>query len=474
MSHRVTVSPSRWMTRGETIIEAKEGDKPLVIWGGIPGEHSLVQLVHEGRKQVQGIWVSAAEPDPNRVTPPCPKYTTCGACPVMHLTPKGQQKARQELVRQALDKEGLSEVSIAQYHESPVGMRDFRHTIQLSVGHSDTGRLRVGVLGRRKRHLVAIPHCAAVSPVLNRVMASVAHHIIEMDLKPYDPVADTGVLRSVFLRSSHSTNEVLVSLVTGRFPFLLRDFAEALAHSTAEVSGVWVHINSMPSNLIFAPEDGVIGFRGLVGKQCVEEHVGGLEYLIGPGDSFWENPAMAEVLCARLLARLGVQRQTPYIDLNCGVGGFTLQGAARAGWALGVEAKEGSLARARESAHLNKLQAEFLLGEVEEVLPSLKKRYSSVAPAVVISASRRLPEGQIDDLAKLNPRKVAYVSKDPKSMAVDLKQFAAQGFQIEPVELFDMYSHTGQVECLAVCSKEISSPKRSPRRKLVRGVGGSR
>jgi 23S rRNA (uracil1939-C5)-methyltransferase len=66
--------------------------------------------------------------------------------------------------------------------------------------------------------------------------------------------------------------------------------------------------------------------------------------------------------------------------------------------------------------------------------------------------------------------KVAYISCNPKAMARDMALFKQFGYEIEPIEMFDMFPNTPHVECLSVLTKAGNEEpsKRAPRRKVVR------
>lgn len=395
----------------------------------------------------------------------------------MHLNEAGQMDARAESVRTALDEVGI-DATIDEFHASPDGPFNFRHVVKIAIGESEEGRLKIGAWGRNQRFVVPIPECPVAAPVLRKAMATLAHHVIDLDLRPFDPVTGRGILRSVVLRASRTTGEVMVTIVAGRGGPELVDLAEAMASGCTEVVGVWLHINEGPGNAIFARDgDGVVGVRALCGKGTIDETLGGVSYAIGPGDFFQTNPAMAEVLYARTVARSQLSKGTAFIDLYCGVGGIALQAAKVSGWALGVEEIDGAVMRAKDAAQKNKIDAEFISGRVEYVLEDVTKRFGASRPVVCVNPARRgLEPGVIEAITALNPRRIAYISCNPKAMARDLAGFKAAGFKIGGIELFDMFPNTAHVEALAICEApdaEAAEGRRGPQRRVVRPIPGA-
>lgn len=471
MAQEITLLPQRWMSRGEAIVEGR-GKKPVVVWGGIPGERSLVRVVGRGTNQDYGIWLSSEKPSPYRVAPGCAKLSACGGCPLLHVNEAGQQEARRRIVSAALSYEGLKDIQLGEFFESPDGLREYRHTIKVGIGFSEQGRSRLGAWGRRSRNIVAIPDCPVTTAELRRTMKALSHHFMDMELAPFDPSTGKGILRAAVLRQSRETNDIVITLVAARYKNDLKELAERVAQQVTAVVGVWVHINDDPGNAIFQRNDqGAVGVRILVGKAELEETLNGVTYRVGPGDFFQTNPGVADLLYRRSMERLALKPNQAVIDLYAGVGGFALQAARVTGWALGVEEVEGAVLRARSAAKANGIGAEFISSAVNIALIDLQRRYSGMQPVVCLNPARRgLEEGVAEAVIALEASKILYVSCNPRAMARDLKQFREAGYSIGAVDLFDMFPNTPHVECLTVLTKEGQKgpSKRSPRRKVVR------
>lgn len=470
MNRIVRVTPTRWTRRGEAAKD-KEG-RSLVMWGAIVGEEAEIKLVHEGQNQDFGLFDRAIEPSPYRQEIPCDRYSVCGGCPWMHLNAEGQEHSHRGVVRGLLDEQGLSNVKLGAWHPCPDGAEDFRHVIKVGVGKSDQGSLRVGAWGRRDRRIVPIPQCNVAHPALTATMRTLAHYVREHRLWQYEPETDRGVMRCAILRRSRTTGEIMITLVAGRWVKDLAQLAEDVSAQVPDVAGVWVHFNDDPGNNIFSPdEEGMIRCRPILGKETLIEEIGGVRYAVGPTDFFQTNPSVAEVLYKRVIERLDLTPETSFVDLYCGVGGYALQAAPHVGFAIGVEESQGAVLRARDAAQRNNRKAEFVAGQVVEVLPEITKRLAGRRPVVTVNPARRgLESGVIEAILELNPRQIAYVSCNPAALARDLAAFAAGGFAIEQVELFDMFPNTPHVETLTILRSldEDAGEERAPRRKVVR------
>jgi 23S rRNA (uracil1939-C5)-methyltransferase len=469
MGRKIVATPSSWVPRGEARCDG-DGQRPLLVWRGIVGEPARIDLLGAGQHQVFGRWVSSDKPSPHRVEPVCERMDLCGGCAWMHLSADGQEAGHRQRVHDEFGRAGFK-VQIADYHGSAL-QEDFRHVIKVGFGLSDHERLRVGAWGRGTRDIVPIPRCNVAAPVIRRTMASLAHHAIELNLRPYDAKSERGLIRSAVIRASRTTGEVLVTLIATRRTKDLDDLAEALGQGVSEVVGVFLHVNQGPGNAIFLRgDDGVVGTTRLIGKDHIEEKLGDVTYRIGPGDFFQTHPAIAETLYARTLERLALTAEDTVVDLYCGVGGFALQAAGKAGFVMGVEEVDGAIQRARETARANRLDAEFMQGQVLEALPELRTKLVGTGAKVVVDPARRgLEEGVLDAIVSLEPSQVAYVACNVSSLVRDVAPLLAKGWRLQPLELFAMFPHTPHVEVLAILEPPAAptTSRRAPQRRLVR------
>jgi len=469
-----TITPTYWTPEG---LAARDDVDPqgrrVEIWAGIVGEEARVEPVGSGAHVHRARFLQPRRnPSPLRREPPCERYNLCGGCPFMHMTPGGQAEARLALVRQALSGVGLAAHTPTTLIEGPDGDANFRHVIKLAVGRSDKGNLRVGTYARGTHRVVPIPECQVTTPVLREVMKVIAHHVIELEIYPFETETDRGTLRHIVVRQSRVDGKVLVTLVVGRTNHHVRALADAIAAGSGAVSGVYQHVNDLPGNAIFAPPiEGVPQFDRLGGEGTIEEEVAGLRLRVGPGDFFQTNPGIADRIVRDVIADLAPFKSHPVVDLYCGVGTFTLPLAREHGWAVGVEEVPGAIDRAEESCRLLHLPAEFQRGAVLDRLPEIGRRVAGRGPVVVVDPARRgLEDNVVEGILALQPAQVAYLSCNPRALATDLQRFVAAGWSIRALRAYDMFPQTAHVELLALLAPPTPPvvTARAPRRKILR------
>jgi 23S rRNA (uracil1939-C5)-methyltransferase len=110
-----------------------------------------------------------------------------------------------------------------------------------------------------------------------------------------------------------------------------------------------------------------------------------------------------------------------------------------------------AVASARDAAKVQGLPATFDCDDVELALPDLQRRHAASRPVVSINPARRgLEEGVAEGIVGLSPRRIAYISCNPRALARDLAHFRELGYHPDTIEPFDMFPHTAHVESLAL------------------------
>jgi tRNA/tmRNA/rRNA uracil-C5-methylase (TrmA/RlmC/RlmD family) len=172
-----------------------------------------------------------------------------------------------------------------------------------------------------------------------------------------------------------------------------------------------------------------------------------------PKDSFFQNnfhllPELVRV-AGECLRGSGARH---LIDLYCGVGFFGLELSGQVESFAGVEMDKPAVQAARRNAEARGCgNGEFILGDVEAVLPRMLRRFPPEKTAVILDPPRRgcLPES-LELLRRTAPGQILYVSCHPATLARDLRILCAEGvYELVKVTPLDMFPQTQHVECVA-------------------------
>jgi 23S rRNA (uracil1939-C5)-methyltransferase len=118
-----------------------------------------------------------------------------------------------------------------------------------------------------------------------------------------------------------------------------------------------------------------------------------------------------------------------------------------------VEASASAVTDAHASAASNGASLETLVGDVEEALEQLGGRRARFAGVVLDPPRRGCTTRVRSRIAALRPRRIAYVSCDPETLARDLDHFKRLGYGTLRVVPIDMIPLTDEVEVVALLER---------------------
>lgn len=201
----------------------------------------------------------------------------------------------------------------------------------------------------------------------------------------------------------------------------------------------------------FAGTDGVVGrwnkddARTAVPVQRVT--LAGLDYAADARVFFQSNFELASLLLERVQADLLAHRGQGIfaVDLFSGVGVFAKLMLGQFEKVVAVEWNPGCLAHAR---HNLEGRAEFISSDAEAYL--LNQKTAAIDYLVVDPPRTGLSAETRKALLQSKPKRIAYVSCDPVTLARDVGEFVRNGWTLQLLEGYDFYPQTDHLEMLAV------------------------
>jgi len=139
------------------------------------------------------------------------------------------------------------------------------------------------------------------------------------------------------------------------------------------------------------------------------------------------------------------------VDTYCGVGFFAIELANLAKKFVGVESDKLAIKAAQEnSIKFGAENGEFIEGRTEDLLPELLEKFSPNKTSVILDPPRKgCAPSAIEQLRKVKPSQIIYISCHPATLARDLNILCADGvYRLEHVYPIDMFPHTQHIECI--------------------------
>ncbi|MEQ1634236.1 MAG: class I SAM-dependent RNA methyltransferase [Planctomycetota bacterium] len=178
-------------------------------------------------------------------------------------------------------------------------------------------------------------------------------------------------------------------------------------------------------------------------KDLVEHEVLGFSYFVEPESFFQGNHLLVDRLVAHAVDG---EKGDLAFDLYAGVGLVTLPLSKQFARVVGVEDERRAATLGRVNVKQNGCNnVHYHRQTTEQFLAGNKLRPDvALIDPPRLGAKRALPQ-----LLALAAPRLIYVSCDPNTMARDLKDLIAGGYDLESVHAFDMFPQTYHVECVS-------------------------
>lgn len=411
---------------------------------GVPGDLLKVKMIKLKKNYGIGKIVEILEPSEDRVEPPCKYANRCGGCQIQHIDYDAQLRLKKEKVVNVLERIGKLEDVVV---KDTIGMDSpfrYRNKAQYPVGIYD-GNAITGFYQRRSHRLVDIKDCLLQSDSDERILNIIRDHVDKYKISVYNEETGKGLLRHVLIRTSNATEEIMVVLVLKKKTLPAMDeLVNKLIQENPHIASVIVNVNPKKTNVILGQECITI-----YGNETIMDKIDNLEFNISPLSFFQVNPIQTEVLYKQALDYADLQGDERVMDIYCGIGTISLFLAKKAKEVYGIEIVEPAIKDAIENAKNNNVDnAHFRVGKAEEVLPKLYEEGKEGDIIVVDPPRKGCEEIVLQTMAKMNPKKIVYVSCKPSTLARDLKILDELGYKTVEVQPVDMFPHTGHVECV--------------------------
>ncbi len=351
----------------------------------VPGDVVRAQVGQATSSFARATLLEIVTPSPDRVAPPCGHFARgCGGCQWQHVTRDMQLAAKQASVAGALRK---LDGLVVHPIAAPAPALHWRRRARFHVVAG-----AVGLYELDSHHVIGIEHCPQLEEALDAALAKVA---------------------------AASPPDGELALVLGH-----------RGDVSVAVDRPWRGAAALV---------GVAGIRGVIaGNDTHGTPVIEIEPRLwgGPRTFAQASAAGNAALIAKTREVVGAGSGR-LLELYAGSGNFT-RGLVEDGW--DILATDG----APPERSWNVTGAEHRIGAVQDVLAPLSGPFE----VVVLDPPRAGAAEAIDHIVRFTPRKIAYISCDPATLARDAMRLATLGYRATDAWPFDLMPQTAHVEII--------------------------
>ncbi len=380
--------------------------RTIFIPYAIPGETVRVQLVDEKAHHAHARLEEVITPAPDRATPQCPHFGTCGGCHFQHMQYAAQLRFKQDIVRDQFQR--IGHIKDAPVQPTLANPTPWGYSIELPLSPTKEGSF--GLWSPSEKRVIPITTCPISHPALAALLQD-----IDLDLPG---------LRLLNLRMGDD-EALLAALEVDDVepPELEADF---------------------PISVAIVLPDGTAA--SLIGDNHIVQSVQGRDFRVSPGCFFHPSPAAAALVVDQVLAYANLHGQETVLELYSGVGLLTSFLAEAAADVVAIELNEDAAADTAVNLP-NAENVTLYTGWVEDILPAL-----DVQPDVVVinPPAQGLTREARTAITNLKANRLVYVSSDVATLARDGKFLTKAGYQLAAVQPIDMRPQTYHVETVSL------------------------
>lgn len=441
-----------------------------------------------------GRVVSYVEASPDRQEPFCPYYGSCGGCIYQAMEYDAGLELRARQIRDKLIRIGGLEnptVNAAIGMEKPLRYRN-KASMPVSTGGLITKKggivmpvhePRIGFYRKKSHEVVDCEDCLLQSEPAMAAAKALRRFMEEDNITSYDPRWEKGLMKHIIVRTAMGTGQVMVILVingkgipnAAKLVEMLDDaIYNVPVYEEGPLAGIEFNLESVILNINKKNTSEILGSEciTLAGKPTITEKVGDLQFEISPLSFYQVNPVQMEKLYGKVLEYADLKGGETVLDLYCGVGTIGLFCAddmrkkGGEGRVIGIETVREAVVDANRNAVINGIvNARYICGKAEEELDRIfdDKEHADDglhidrADVVILDPPRAGCDGRLlKAAAEAAPEKIIYVSCDPATMARDIKQLTASGYEFIEATPVDMFPWTGSVEVVCLLSHKTS------------------
>lgn len=376
----------------------------------------------------------------------CPVARQCGGCHYQGTEYAKQLSLKQKKVQELLGKFGKVEPII--------GMKDpnhYRNKVHATFDRDRKGNYISGIYEEGTHDVVPIENCMIQNKLANDIINSIRGLLKSFKIKTYDEDSGYGLLRHVLIRTGYHSGEVMVVLVLGS-PILpsKNNFVKALRELHPEITTVLINVNNKQTSMVLGDKETTI-----YGKGYIEDTLCGCRFRISAKSFYQVNPVQTEVLYNTAIQLAGLDGTQKVIDAYCGVGTIGLIARKHAKEVIGVELNRDAVKDANANAKLNDIKnISFYNNDAGRFMLEMAEQNEHADVVIMDPPRAGSDETFMDCVAKLNPKKVVYVSCNPETLARDLEYMEKKGYKTKRIIPVDMFPHTNHVESVVLLERK--------------------
>jgi len=448
--------------------EENGNEKNYVVFviGSYPGDTVSARLLKIKNSYAEALVTNIITPSSERVKAKCKYFGSCGGCKQQDLDYDIQVKYKQQQVEEIFQKLGgfsdfeiepiIPSQNVFYYRnkmEFSFGDRRWLTKEEIAIEGTIDRDFAIGLhIPRIFDKVLDVDECFLQSEISNKILNFTRDFFKKKNTSIYSTKTHTGYLRNLVIKQAFNTSDLMVNLVTSEEnDELVNEYCDELRKEVPEVTTVINNINKKFAAVAVGDYEKVF-----YGSGFIYDEIGKHKFRISANSFFQTNTLQAEKLYQTALDFAELKGNEIVYDLYSGAGTITIFISDKAKKVYAFEAVESAIADAKVNADLsNILNVKFFNADLYKTFLPIVEKYNIPKPDVMIIDPPRsgMHPTTVDDVIKLSPNKIVYVSCNPATQVRDIKLMVEAGYKLIKLKPVDMFPHTFHIENVALLIK---------------------
>jgi 23S rRNA (uracil1939-C5)-methyltransferase len=374
----------------------------------------------------------------------CTHVEECGGCPWQKLPYAEQLLQKQKFIQDLFPDAACRPILACSdpWH--------YRNKMEYSFSQDKAGNKYLGLYMRGRRNRVLnLTECSIAPLWMTEALAITRNWWESTSLIAYHPYKDLGTLRNLTLRGSERTGDKMAMLtVSGNPEYAIgRTDLNKWVQSMQGISSflrIQQTAKGTPTQFYELH---------LSGKTEIQEKHSEKIFAISPTSFFQPNTSQSEKLYEEALKILAPSKNDHIVDLYAGTATIGIVFASHVRKVTSIEINPYAILDAKANLEANGItNLDLIQSDATLALNSLSEK----PDAIVVDPPRGgLGPKALAPILDLRPKKILYISCNPKTQATDIQLLLEKGYKLEVVQPVDQFPHTPHVENIALLSDNL-------------------
>ena len=406
--------------------------KTTFIKDALPGETIRFTLTQRHGRFDEGQTREVLSSAPERTTPSCAHFGTCGGCSLQHMQHPAQITHKQASLANLLKHQGHTEPD-RWLPPLTKAIWGYRHKARLSIHYAaKKGKVLVGFRDREGRCVANLDKCHILHPSVGHQLPAISDCLLNLDAR--------GSIPQIEIAIGDNTTALIVRHLD---PLSTTDLDKITRLAQQQDYRLYLQPKGPDSIHLHYPT----AISPLM-QYTLRDHQ--LTFHFHPSQFIQINPAMNQAMVNQAITQFQLTPTDRVLDLFCGVGNFSLPIAKQCQQVIGIEGDHTAVAQAKVNAEHNHLSNTTFdtanLFKPDLNTPWMQQRFDKV----LLDPPRAGAQKILPFLNTWQPSIVIYISCNPATLARDTAILSSLNYRLSTVGIMDMFPHTQHTEAMAV------------------------